>query len=921
MAQAEELLSKIQELSELNEKQNLNFKMVADELSETNNEIVRKLEEKHKKELETCIKESNDKINKLVIENAKHEEKIKLQMQKEMVEQRRNANSDSNQAKEALKKRIYDLENNNRSLENQLKKSGISLNNLKVKLEKTQKQLEDASNKAIIDINLLKQQHENEIATLNDVFKEKFDMKELEMNELKETIEKNDSKHAQELEDKEIDYKIKLNDLYNQIDELKKQLAKSSGFTSQMHQELLDKHKKEIEELEDRHMSQIHEFQSKEANLQHEILSIQRQYLEEIDILKKEQEKEITKMKLEISKLKNFHAEEINTMKKNHESEISDLTENMKNNNKTNSELLESATYELSRLKEKLSQARSDHELQIQDMHSRKSQDIAAIHSQYKSEIEAMAKSYENKYKALEEQYAVDIDQLKNQHRAQIRQIEEKNELNLRLSIEKQNFEIEQKTSTQLALMRDEIDNEIASYRKNLESKNQEIEKLRSDIDKIIDSKDDLISKLNEQIETIKENFENERTVLIKSHKDQIELLKKEMSEKYSSSELEINNAISKYKAKIKAAKQKELEIDSQRMSQISQLKVEFEDEKEKYIKKIEELKAEILRLRNQQIDSIAELNMKEKEKDNAHKKSMEELIEKHKHELEEEQSKGKTATSKLLNQIDDLNAQLKASKDMYQKLLDEMELYANTSKKDELKKITELEKQKVADLRDQASAFQTKIDSLNEKIKYLKNTIDEIKRKNEETLIDHQEKRMQEIDQIKFNFENLIEERQKEHDQEISQLQQHIAELDVTIEEWEEKYKTRDARPEDLEKIQLLEDTVKERSDTLTKLFNELKHYQNELVNRETSYNKMFNVNPSIGELNVLERKIKLENLVTEAKTIRYLPRLTETDLKTSRKLTTPRKKVTSSMKKPTEWVPTSGQQIKPNLRKSAPL
>ncbi|XP_014821924.1 PREDICTED: protein FAM184A isoform X4 [Calidris pugnax] len=79
-----------------------------------------------------------------------------------------------------------------------------------------------------------------------------------------------------------------------------------------------------------------------------------------------------------------------------------------------------------------------------------------------------------------------------------------------------------------------------------------------------------------------------------------------------------------------------------------------------------------------------------------------------------------------------------------------------------------------------------------------------------------------------------------------------------ISLEEMEEKYKTRESRPEDLQLISELKDLIAERDQLIKKLIEDKKFYQLELVNRETNYNKMFNASPNVGVINPLVKQKK---------------------------------------------------------------
>ena len=89
-------------------------------------------------------------------------------------------------------------------------------------------------------------------------------------------------------------------------------------------------------------------------------------------------------------------------------------------------------------------------------------------------------------------------------------------------------------------------------------------------------------------------------------------------------------------------------------------------------------------------------------------------------------------------------------------------------------------------------------------------------------------------------------------------QLMTQIEEQNKEIEVLKDRVSQAGSLKEDREKIAHLEKIVQDRNQLLSKLFNELKHYQQEFANREMSYNKIFTTKPQVGVLNVLERRMK---------------------------------------------------------------
>ncbi|KAL6477339.1 hypothetical protein MHYP_G00131740 [Metynnis hypsauchen] len=90
--------------------------------------------------------------------------------------------------------------------------------------------------------------------------------------------------------------------------------------------------------------------------------------------------------------------------------------------------------------------------------------------------------------------------------------------------------------------------------------------------------------------------------------------------------------------------------------------------------------------------------------------------------------------------------------------------------------------------------------------------------------------------------------------------LKDKISALQILLEGTEEKFRNRESRPEDLQTIADLREMVAERETLVKKLVSappsfqdDKKFYQLELVNRETSFNKVFNTSPNVGVINPL--------------------------------------------------------------------
>ncbi|KAM6945352.1 protein FAM184A [Aplochiton taeniatus] len=83
--------------------------------------------------------------------------------------------------------------------------------------------------------------------------------------------------------------------------------------------------------------------------------------------------------------------------------------------------------------------------------------------------------------------------------------------------------------------------------------------------------------------------------------------------------------------------------------------------------------------------------------------------------------------------------------------------------------------------------------------------------------------------------------------------LKDKISALQILLEGTEDKFRNRESRPEDLQVIAELKEMVSERESLVKKLVDDKKFYQLELVNRESSFNKVFNTSANVGVINPL--------------------------------------------------------------------
>ncbi|XP_052773969.1 protein FAM184A-like [Mya arenaria] len=163
-----------------------------------------------------------------------------------------------------------------------------------------------------------------------------------------------------------------------------------------------------------------------------------------------------------------------------------------------------------------------------------------------------------------------------------------------------------------------------------------------------------------------------------------------------------------------------------------------------------------------------------------------------------------------------------------------------------------------ITNLKEDAGKLQTSISHLNKEIDFKRQEIQKIKADTDHQ-VRHMEKRMAE--RLQREVENLQADHIRESQELVRQfneaqeiLKDKISELQILLNEAEDKYNNRESRPEDLELIEQLRYSIREKEEKVRALIEEKKFFQMELVNRETNFNKVFSASPNVGVLNPLD-------------------------------------------------------------------
>lgn len=104
---------------------------------------------------------------------------------------------------------------------------------------------------------------------------------------------------------------------------------------------------------------------------------------------------------------------------------------------------------------------------------------------------------------------------------------------------------------------------------------------------------------------------------------------------------------------------------------------------------------------------------------------------------------------------------------------------------------------------------------------------------------------------------QQLRESKQRYQDME-EEAEEKLTELEMRNAQLESKYNRRESRPEDLEKIKHLNDTIIEMQAVVDQTKEEMKYFKLELMNREENFNKAFGGGPNVGVMNPMGASTK---------------------------------------------------------------
>jgi len=853
------------------------------EIMDKCDESVALLRKKHAEECSSLVNESNSKYNQLLLSSTKREDELMKKLEQHSMEMSKlNAEQYESQIT-LINNKCLELERQLKAAQQEkqesiqtistMKATNVSLQN---EIAKLKKGLEEDRGKALKSSKVRISELENELSEQ----KKRYDTEIIKMSaEIRELKERHYSEFQKQAENAEMS-KISL--MNAQKDLINKHIEDKSNMQHR-YEVLEEQMKRSLEELRNKHNKDLESANLRENDLKEQLVAL--------SMKMKAQELQIDQM---IQAEKNQASISICAVEQQYQKEIQLIKDGIdeKTKSATNSIIQEKERLELmcrallqekNNLENKLQEAISNAEVTMQKLQNLKEADIRTLKQSHDSMTSTLVHNYEKKIQRLDEQHQQEVSDIESVFQAKLKQSEEKSELSVRVACEKLREDLEKIKTEEMERLKDQLDMEMRQLKNKFDKKDTELRESDNQIRRMMTDYENKIYDLQAIINRLQEELLSQKKKQQMSTEDNLNSLKNQLSERDIYYQRQINNIEQKYSNQVAALKAEHKDTLDLINNDTEKRMLEHKNITIALSNSIEELKMNNTLMKEEYEKIIQDLN----EKIKSHESSI--------HQLEKtENSSHQDQIKLLMNRIEDLKIQLekqthekqneiqRSNKDMRDAmiLLEEQIKNDSISYQQRIKDIEQIKNKEIESLKEKMGFQIEKLQSDMQQIIYREKS-DEIMHQNKIKSLEvtHQTTLEQEIQKNHRVITDLI----ASHSEQIKQKESEINSLKAQIVDLNDKYMNQGARPQDIEKIQLLEEQLNERTDMLTKLFNELKHYQHELVNREATYNKVFTSKPNIAVLNVLEKRMKSENSLE--KTGKTLPPLGEVIEKVERR------------------------------------
>ena len=852
------------------------FEEAKEEIKKLHADAVRRLEEQRLKELSTHVDGAKAKYEAAVAAARKREDDLRKRFELELENLRKTLASSQVNAVETLNKRQEDLETGVGLLQKQKQELITMIDKFRKECEAQKQRADEMMEQAREmqkDLIGFHQKELDDVQAAIDAIHKKYDE---ELEKLKAEMAQEEEDHQAELEKRRAKLEKEKRKLQKQMAKFEAESKQSALAADERYQKLSDEYNSNLAEIDAQHAAYIDEAKKRDHAAHEALVDMQKQHLEKLVEMRNKMEQDVEESKERMEELRKKYHEEIMALRAEQDEQVEKYQEKLKENSKASASALEQLLKDEAELKEQIEKAKQAHQTELEEIERKNTSEFLILKKHQSEDMSMLERNQDIMIKKMELDHNAEMEKRKKEFILHAKNVQESHDLNLRLDMEAIAHNTKRDRAEELAQKRDVWEKEIAELQDQIETKTQERKQIEAKTQKEVSERQTKISAMKKELEKLEEDWKGEKQQFINDWETKLENLTKQIREEERQNEEARRMSVAQYEDMLNKLKDELAEAENRKTEELKKIKKETEEQKSKKEAEIEVLQKEAERLQSEHVGSVADL---EKQLENAEKVSIQ--------KQKDAEADRKSAVSALQDEFRKVRAE---GRKKIQQAEDEMFKEKQEQERKLQEKRMELEQYQI-DSQFNAGAFQRQkqlefeqlenqqkheIELMNIELHRIHNDTDHLKEVHMEEMRKIQELHDRRRMEQKDNFEKQRLKLEDDNNQAIAEKESIIRGLEASIQEWEDNYNNRAARPEDSSHIHRLDELIQERQDGLDKMGVTFQNFERELMTHETVYHKTYSGEPPPMPLNpVADRRMKKERTLKAVSSAKRIPPL----------------------------------------------
>jgi serologically defined colon cancer antigen 8 len=346
---------------------------------------------------------------------------------------------------------------------------------------------------------------------------------------------------------------------------------------------------------------------------------------------------------------------------------------------------------------------------------------------------------------------------------------------------------------------------------------------------------------MKRELESLEEAWKEEKGQMTSDWNVKFDGLCRQLKEEERQNEEARRMSVEDYEKKLEELKLELTAAEERKAKESTQIKAEFAEEQQRGAREIAELRGEFDRLSAEHCGKVAELESQLVETQrlaDIERRNVEALRKQELQVLEDELRRTISEGKQKVQEISLRKIELQQKQELE---LHQMQTAVEQMRLDVQFKIAEFQRQKNQEQAELDEQHKHEIALLDIELHRVHEETDRLKDRHMEEMQKIQQSHAKRREEQQEEFQKQRAKIEEDNARTVSEKQAIIAELEASIQELETQYKNREARPEDVDHIQRLEELVQERQDGLEKLVVSFRGFERELMTHEALYQKVF--------------------------------------------------------------------------------